>query len=303
MAAEGVQKRRRLRRYSSDEQESLTIEAMPCVVGLRLKEPVCLPTKLMEGVRMVRLATKEAWLNQVLSGRVVSSDFANRLRTMKTRILAQAKLGAFDDGAGLADSPGAVLAAKGRQSLLGDAEDSMSDAEREAFEEDMESIAAGHRKQRRALLNRRPKQGSHTVTVRGVAMRVALRHRVLWFECTAEAVNAVVKEVHEETTAPAAARAKERAERNARRLEASGDNAGLEGRVYFDVANGGWVVSFLKEDGTRGTCTKGLKVPMRGPDGALLSPKEYQRAMREKCEAGQLIWNDLDSSDRQPFAM
>ena len=101
-----------------------------------------------------------------------------------------------------------------------------------------------------------------SVEVAGVSVQAAVIKRVLWLECSAEAVRAITDEIARECVPQALRRARKRA----RATPAGSDGCqpevpGLTGKMYVAGEKQRWVVCYTKEDGRRCVCVKGLGCP------------------------------------------
>jgi hypothetical protein len=290
-------KKRRLRRYCGGASDGLDVTQRPCLTGKRLSEPICLPTQEIDGVTMVRVAAREGWVNQALAGRVVSTDYTTAAQMVK------AKIAALIEATEEADSPDAAAGHKLQAASQGRAALGVSDDEDQDEDEGDSGveILQGEEKAVQRLLGAGKKTRQHAastvITIQNVQMRVALRNRILWVECGASSLDALLKEIGDTQAAPAERRAKRVADKAARLQDAAGDSS-LEGRVSFDTSRSWWVVKYLKADGNRGTWTRGLAVPMLGITGGALPVEEYRERLRKTCAAAKLKWNELDCSGR-----
>ena len=138
-----------------------------------------------------------------------------------------------------------------------------------------------------------------SVEVAGVSVQAAVIKRVLWLECSADAVRAITDEIARECVPQALRRARKRA----RATPAGSDGCqpevpGLTGKVYFAGEKQRWVVCYTNEHGRRAFCQKGLGVSMFDQSGERLPREEYLARLRGKFLMAKRLWNRLDMSER-----
>ena len=130
-------------------------------------------------------------------------------------------------------------------------------------------------------------------------MQAAVIKRVLWLECSAEAVRAITDEIARECVPQALRRARKRA----RATPAGSDGCqpevpGLTGKVYFAGEKQRWVVCYTNEHGRRAFCQQSLGVSMFDQSGERLPREEYLARLRGKLLEAKTIWNRQDRSER-----
>lgn len=84
-------------RYAQVDPLDIAVQPMLCLVGQRLKHPVCLPTQSIEGETLVRWAQKEPWINQVVAGRVDCPKLDAACGRVKASIVKAVRSGARQD--------------------------------------------------------------------------------------------------------------------------------------------------------------------------------------------------------------
>ena len=73
------------KRHKYDRQGSIDFEiaSRPCLMGRHLREPLCLPTKVFQGITFLRVASREPWIHMTLSGRVSCCDLTSAICSVK----------------------------------------------------------------------------------------------------------------------------------------------------------------------------------------------------------------------------
>ncbi len=289
-------------RYAQKDPLDMDVHTMPCVVGKRLKMPVCLPTMRVEDVLMMRWAAKEAWVNQVVAGRADCSQLDVAGRRVRDKLMGAAR------EAGKQEEGEAVAVAGAGRAALGLEDDSGSDD----GAEDLGGQPGGCQPGGCQLVPRpvRRKGGAvapkastvKSVELSGVAVRVAIIKRVLWIECSAETVRAVADEISRELVPKALQVARERAKQRQEQPD-GGPPGGVElrGRIYFAPEKETWVVVYRDAAGRRCFTQKALAVQLRDPRGNLRGTEEYNALMGAKLRAARKAWNKLDTSDHDRF--
>ncbi len=289
-------------RYAQKDPLDIRVCVMPCVVGKRLKTPVCLPTMDVEGVQMMRWAAKEAWVNQVVAGRVDCSQIDAAGRRVRDKLVSATRAASTQD-----EDEAVAVAGAGREAL-GLEDDSGSDAGAEELGCQPGGgrpggCQPGPRPGRRKGGPVAPKASAvQSVELSGVVVRVAILKRVLWIECSAEIVRTLADEICRELVPKALQVARERCKQREEQLDGGPcGGAELRGRIYFASEKETWVVVYRDGAGRRCFSQKALAVPARGPHGNLRSTEEYTGLMRAKLQAAKKEWNKLDRSGRDRF--
>ena len=171
------------RRYDKQGTVDLEIEDRPCLVGRHLKEPVCLPTVVCEGTKLVRCGTREAWLHMTMSGRV-------RSKFLHTAILNTANSIRCKAAAALKEQVERVreAAATGRNALGLDDDSGDSDA-------DAQPASSARRRSHRGSCAEPKSARIVYVSVQGEEVKVFLKGKTLWVECDSKCVKALCAEV------------------------------------------------------------------------------------------------------------
>ena len=282
------------RRYDQQGHVDLDIEDRPCLVGRHLKEPVCLPTVVIEGTNFVRCRTREAWLHMVMSGRVCS-DFlgaAIALTTNSIRIKAAAAL--KEDVETVRQA-----AATGRNALGLDDDSDDSDP-------DAQPASSARRRLPRGSCAEPKSAKTVSVSVHGKQLKVFLKGKTLWVDCDSECVNALCDEVALHLV-PEALRAAREAARESREAELkSNPSALLDGsdkNIRFLPSRDCLMVKYTALDGSVKHHSKGLHIPTRTPYGEVMDADAYQAQLQQKIIEARQWWNEFDQSDRQRYVV
>ncbi len=274
------------KRYNPKGAEPLVIESMPCLSGGRLKEPIRLPTKVVDAELMVRFASKEPWPFQLVAGRVDAGASLNaaqgRVRETIRKLMEEAER---SSRAGASRDDAIILeAATAGRSKLG-LDDSSGDEERAASPKQANE----------------PKAKIVRITLRGTELGACREKQQCWFSCTPAAMEAVCEEMREELLPKAVARAKARAQ--ARLGAAASDSGPIGGSVRWEPQRGRFCISYRTAEGRRVQCRKGLTVAEQSAAGEPLSEEGHKAEFRRKLRLAQQRWNELDHSGGAKFVL
>ena len=284
----------------------MVIESMPCLSGGRLKEPIRLPTKVVDAQLLVRFGSKEPWPFQLLAGRV---DLGPSLNAANGRVGATiAKL--MEVAAGeqrieaSRDAAGIVEAATAGRSKLG-----LGDSSGEEEVAASPTGAASPKRRGRVPHGEarcRPSEPKATarivtITLQGQELAVCKLNQQLWLSCAPAALQAVCDEMREEFAPKAVTKARARAQA---RLRPSHCDAGsTSGRLRWEPSHGRFCITYRTAEGRRLQCRRGLSVSETGIMGEPLPQEEYKAEYVRKLLLAKARWNELDQSGAQKFVL
>ena len=275
------------RRYDKQGQVDLEIEDRPCLVGRHLKEPVCLPTFVCEGIQFVRCGTREAWLHQTMSGRVRSQFLHTAMTQAANSIKCKAAAALKEDVETVRQA-----AATGRNALGLDDDSGDSDA-------DAQPASSARRHSPRGSCAEPKSAKIVSVSVQGEEVKVFLKDKTLWVECDSKCVKALCAEVAVHLV-PEALRAAREAARASRPSAQMGDS---EKNIRYRPAKECLIVRYTALDGSVKHYSKGLRIPTRTPFGEVVLAEAYQATMKQKIVEAKKLWNAFDRSDRQRYVV
>ena len=296
-------------RYDPSGSTKFAIQFMPCLVGGRLKDPLCLPTRQFakvsgEAIAMVRFAAKESWVNQSVAGRVIvkASLPAAQKQVMEKIRAAVVEARVARGTADVAKEKEVVdTAAKGRLAL------GLDDSSSEDEVIGSECLPSGSPQLFGAASScaaKRPAKHDpklvHDVMIDGRSLSVAYCERKCWVECSADAIETVSTLMSVALKPPSVQRAQSWA--------ATRDKGPMPeevaGRVLWNEAKSTWSVAYkAHESGKRMFYYAGLRVQRKDRCGAPVSEAQYLQDFRSKMQLAKSKWNELDKSGLDRFVL
>jgi hypothetical protein len=286
----------------------IALEQRLCVVGRHLKQNLCPPSCVVDNVQLFRVGAKDAWLTQMIAGRVKSEELSGTVRCLRATLARLAKGGADSPDARASQDSEAVATLKALQdSRVAMGLESDSDAD-EQEENAVQVQARAARKKGKQGVVQSPLK---TVSLRGTNFRIATVNKLLWVEATQEAVSAIADEMAAEV-APLALRKEiirqeqeERAARSARDVQRAHFSHQREAPrvpyIHFSQTREAWFVSYISDGKRCGTST-GLDVPSKYPETSERIPEtQYVETLNKKHIEAQRLWNRKDNSGRGKF--
>ena len=271
----------------------IDVQPMMCLVGQRLKHPVCLPTQCIDGETLVRWVRKEPWINQVVAGRVDCPKLDAATGRVRESIVKAVRSATKQDESDM------VAAAQAGRMELGLDDDSDTDEPSKGCQPGGCQPAGGMRVKRRRPGVQPATPAVSSVEVVGVAVKVAIVKRVLWVECTPETVRAFADAIARELVPAALQVARDRAPPKKNLPEGCQPDADvLRGRIYFSAEKQTWVAVYENSSGRRCYTQRGLGAPMTDAHGNRLGPDEYAAVLKDKLLQAKRAWNVRDRSKR-----
>ena len=279
------------KKFIKDTHQPVVMAERPCFKGGRLNEWVVAPSKMVDGIMMCRIATKEHWLTMMLAGRVVSGEMNGAVDRMK--LLVKSKLADAANAMNAKkeeDEETRMAAAMAGRAALGLDDDS-------DFETDISDCVQAstpNPKRRRSMKGPTVHStGVHQIEIQGISMHACVLARVLWVECTAEIIEAIIKEAKAQLLPNVVREARKRqAERLSREVTKPEDRS----RVCYSHAKRCFLVTYTDSNGVKRQCRKGLQIPCADTRGRSLKADAHKEVMQKMRLQAHQLWNKLDMS-------